>query len=91
MPNIDRPTTGTNMVDALTSSWLTPGEPWLATGSFNLVGGGYVQWTRVAGADTEMLVEINEGGDYEEPMPVALYGKDVFAAVLTEATQTVVE
>lgn len=72
MPNIDRPTTGTNMVDALTSSWRTLGEPWLATGSFNLVGGGYVQWTRVAGADTEMLVEINEGGDYEEPMPVDL-------------------
>lgn len=75
MPTIDRPTTGPNMVDALTRSWLTPGEPWLATGSFNLVGGGYVQWTRVAGADTEMLVEINEGGDYSEPMPVDLVAR----------------
>jgi hypothetical protein len=75
MPNNYRPTTGEYKVDPLTRSRQTPREPWLATGSFNLVGGGYVQWTRVAGADTEMLVEINEGGDYEEPMPVDLVAR----------------
>ena len=75
MPNIDRPTTGLAMADALIRSWRALGEPWLATGSFNLAGGGYVQWTRVADADTEMLVEINEGGDYTEAMPADLVAR----------------
>lgn len=69
MPNIDRPTTALEVAEALIRIWRTSGDPWLSTGSFDLAAGGYVQWTRVAEADTEMLIEVNEGGAYEQPIP----------------------
>jgi hypothetical protein len=44
------------------------GEPWESTGSFDLLSGGYVQWTRVEGRGTPVHVEINEG-TFDTPMP----------------------
>lgn len=60
------------MADVLFGAWRTPGDPWLSTGSFELSGGGYVQWTRIGEADSSLHVEINEGLDYGEPMPTEL-------------------
>ena len=36
--------------------------------SFDLLSGGYVQWTRVEGRGTPVHVEINEG-TFDTPMP----------------------
>lgn len=69
---MSEPTPIDRLAADLLQCWSTTDEPWDSNGSFDLPGGGYVQWTRVAESGSDVHVEINEGGDYDDPMPQAI-------------------
>ena len=60
------------LAEALGECLAAPGDPWESTGSLDVPGGGYVQWTRVDEIGTPAHIEVSDGSDYSEPLDPSL-------------------